>query len=1225
MFLRPASTTPSQEEAPAAAFASAALRGNVVEQDGKILKKTTPAHDETSRLPYQQDVEAGEQHGSRSAVCTSRVLRFPLSKQDPWQKEKLELLNKIEQEEKENESFPLQSCHSVKNILVQYEEKKETVVVTISLAGGCGGRGDLVLAAQNDHGDHNVDEKVQQHDQAESSTGGGATETASRETTTTTQDLNLFELLLRIADILTQNVHDLYFEETRDPRRGLFLLHKLSFIDGTLELLEPEKKDLLAKIQEYCDGVLTNASSTWSGAAFHSPTASGAAAAAPGSLHQSDVATPSSTTASTVNMLSMGDTKDHVASCVQLLSEKLFDVESLTTTTCTTSTPSTSTSCQDIDETHKNCRIGNNFLHPNLQVGNSKVSGDGLYVKGNTDGLRCNDTILKISATHILNAVTAFRDAAFRKYYHLLRLEQCDEEHIAMAYLIYLRKRFDMEAAAGGGGVNAGVVEGTDKELSEEVKKAGGENLLSTNSAGRRGARTSAYSSSHPLHYLIHNNLPQTLDDCPPTLLQWPEEALENLYCPQVIFQVEAQRMEVNEFYRSLSQVVFNYEKHKQIHEDFKQNAQNENCVGSSPSSCILGEEVGDHAADKMNVDGDDDENHASEIFIAGQQDGEIGTTSTRAGGPRPATWVQEEIPRCDRIPEVTFEDVLYAKVVFDSRAFQIDFKVCQKTHRPRQESESADENFSAEDEQEHEGEQNQDQEDAEMQLNSSTESTFTADGDGGAMEIEAHQKGDEHQGEAGAYAQQEVALQQQAAMDTTSMAICSSSTSCSAEELRKDEKTMTFAKPASSSCSAQGDVNRHDPPSCADEDSSDHSGDEVEGDELQNTCGAGEAASSSEDTKPQYIDGEWFPFSKVTCLVPFADYLNHDRSSPICVPRFEADKTCRAGKQEDGNLSCRSTKTSPSLGHFILQTAANVVPARPATTTSEPTSTTKNLQTETPISCPLPPKQLCLNYGPLQNWELLQYYGFCFDRNPADTLQLDLGEPEDAEVQLLLHMHNVTTSHVLSHIVPTTSNRTGTALIATSTSSSTSCPEQAAVPWPLSKKLLICLRILHGIDSEDLQNSLFEKNEARCAADLQIVETLKDVLNELLTPADSVLHESVMTPTNKIWESHEQFGVLAQKFRESQRMLVMSNLTALEDFEQECLRVMTKRGSTGSAKSNKGSGASTSTSSTGGARGAGDRSAGAASVPGDGNKQTENTTSTSNGPAGKRRKRQRR
>ena len=45
------------------------------------------------------------------------------------------------------------------------------------------------------------------------------------------------------------------------------------------------------------------------------------------------------------------------------------------------------------------------------------------------------------------------------------------------------------------------------------------------------------------MRFLVTRCLPADLDDCPANLLTWPEEALENLYCPQVIYQVEVEQM----------------------------------------------------------------------------------------------------------------------------------------------------------------------------------------------------------------------------------------------------------------------------------------------------------------------------------------------------------------------------------------------------------------------------------------------------------------------------------------------------------------------------------------------------------------------------------------------------------------------------------------------------------------------------------------------------------
>lgn len=51
---------------------------------------------------------------------------------------------------------------------------------------------------------------------------------------------------------------------------------------------------------------------------------------------------------------------------------------------------------------------------------------------------------------------------------------------------------------------------------------------------------------------------------------------------------------------------------------------------------------------------------------------------------------------------------------------------------------------------------------------------------------------------------------------------------------------------------------------------------------------------------------------------------------------------------------------------------------------------------------------EVCLSYGPLQNWELLLYYGFCVEENPHDRLVVQVDLPDDAEKELVLQLHGI-------------------------------------------------------------------------------------------------------------------------------------------------------------------------------------------------------------------------
>ena len=57
---------------------------------------------------------------------------------------------------------------------------------------------------------------------------------------------------------------------------------------------------------------------------------------------------------------------------------------------------------------------------------------------------------------------------------------------------------------------------------------------------------------------------------------------------------------------------------------------------------------------------------------------------------------------------------------------------------------------------------------------------------------------------------------------------------------------------------------------------------------------------------------------------------------------------------------------------------------------------------------------EVCLSYGPLQNWELLLYYGFCPLENPHDRLVVQVDLPEDPEKELVLKLHGIPTQVAL-------------------------------------------------------------------------------------------------------------------------------------------------------------------------------------------------------------------
>ncbi|KAF4677599.1 hypothetical protein FOL47_000554 [Perkinsus chesapeaki] len=126
----------------------------------------------------------------------------------------------------------------------------------------------------------------------------------------------------------------------------------------------------------------------------------------------------------------------------------------------------------------------------------------------------------------------------------------------------------------------------------------------------------------------------------------------------------------------------------------------------------------------------------------------------------------------------------------------------------------------------------------------------------------------------------------------------------------------------------------------------------------------------------PQWLEKYLTPEQPITCVIPGADLLNHHQRGQCGFPRFDKDS--------------RS---------FVITAEANV-PAG---------------------------SELFINYGGLQNWEQLMYYGFCeFSQNPYDSVTLDLAAPG---AQDGLQLDTIGTEHVIRRGSPTVSPRLWEAL----------------------------------------------------------------------------------------------------------------------------------------------------------------------------------------------------
>lgn len=105
----------------------------------------------------------------------------------------------------------------------------------------------------------------------------------------------------------------------------------------------------------------------------------------------------------------------------------------------------------------------------------------------------------------------------------------------------------------------------------------------------------------------------------------------------------------------------------------------------------------------------------------------------------------------------------------------------------------------------------------------------------------------------------------------------------------------------------------------------------------------------------------------RLTCFVPVADFFNHHPAAQCGAPRFDV-----------------------ASNTFIIPLAADV-----------PTGA-----------------QVYLNYGGLQSFEFMMFYGFLpsGERNWADVVRIELTPPEDAEALIRLEMEDISLEHALRH-----------------------------------------------------------------------------------------------------------------------------------------------------------------------------------------------------------------
>jgi len=733
-----------------------------------------------------------------------------------------------------------------------------------------------------------------------------------------------FQDLVKICETVTLNVLDLYFDRARDPRRGLFLLHKVlreGSEDGLLY-----KSEIQKALEEYTGNNMTTTVTSES--------------------------EPSSSSSSALKEFLHNETKD-----LPIPSE-LTNLGKI------------------VKESENKLEREKIRIHPALLVGKCEESGAGVYINSvlNSESSEENSTLSDLSlrvendspliSVHhsaCLSVFKAYLDPRFLAHAVVLREKyDFDEEGITMAYLVFLKNIVldDSESSGSSGGSSGPDL--VNYSVSEEQRDF--EHLLLKSSHG----------------------MPKNLDECPPTLLTWPNEAVENLYCPQVVFQVEVNRNKVGEFFDAIREVLTirgknKYEVHKKSEED--------------PFFQVIDVNNSD------NMDMDDNISNCND---------HIGTSTI------------QKVPTPVFLAEIDYEDALWARTIFDSRAFQLKIVLGE-----------------------------------EMEVETSSEEIVDSDDDDESDDVEMLDASEEEE------------------------------KSVTRVDIESETKRLLMKNRTVSNSNKKFKV-----------------------------------------VKGQCYKNMFFPEQDITVVVPVADYLNHSRQSTLMVPKFDNSSGCG--------------------GYFVLESACGIKVNSTESPSTESTSTSSTVT-----------RQVFLNYGPLQNWEMLLYYGFCLDQNCADTLQLELGEPEDAETaDLLARVLQIPTDHCLEFVMESESEES-----------------VETTKFPLSTKLLGCLRVLYGAHTSLLNKNNIDKDLLKekvedpvfnpadnpaCRSDLEICDTLLGVFSQLLQDEDEVLFKEVMgglqqsqieNQNQMLWESDPTYGPLCKKFRESQRKLVRSNINGVERY----------------------------------------------------------------------------
>eukprot|EP00438_Fugacium_kawagutii_P034957 Skav225680 [mRNA] locus=scaffold1126:63834:65471:+ [translate_table: standard] len=214
------------------------------------------------------------------------------------------------------------------------------------------------------------------------------------------------------------------------------------------------------------------------------------------------------------------------------------------------------------------------------------------------------------------------------------------------------------------------------------------------------------------------------------------------------------------------------------------------------------------------------------------------------------------------------------------------------------------------------------------------------------------------------------------------------------------------------------------------------------------------------------------FP-SRVVCLAPEVDLLNHSHVGTCAPPSFDSERRM-----------------------LIVKLAAKAAAG----------------------------SEVCLSYGPLQNWELLFYYGFCPAVNPHDRFVINVDLPEDestAQKEVVLQLHGIPTEVALRPP-----------------------PVEVGEGWCalglLPPQLLRCFRVLLGEIGSDLDAAPGEEDVLEL--DLRCFAAMEELILGLLEPLQGPAEAPSWWPI---------YGPRIEAFRASQRHLLQGNLQQLRELSK--------------------------------------------------------------------------